>query len=348
MIPRLDISFPLRYQRIFLERNSFEPSKDEFLLNHSRSCILLALKSIGLSAGTGVGVMVYNCHTVMNAVEQAGFKPVFLDVTDSLTLDFEDLQRKEDRISAVVVTHLFGIVNDVRKIRERYPDLVIIEDCAHAYGIENLYGDFATFSIGQGKLPSIGDGGILKVLNDKYKDAVNRYYSTLPNYNIIQSTKLFLMLWLKSLMHSRCIYGWLTLPFKKMRGIPSGREIIAPKKMCKCIASIYAKERDAVPKIIESRKRNAQLQIDFFPKEISSYLMGMNAFMLVVFCDKPKLVQSYYRKKGIDSDTHFAHSFQWATEFGYKQGDCPNAEKICKEILVLPTYCDISTKLKRE
>lgn len=345
MIPRIEISFPFNHQKLFLSGKPYELSENDFLLNHSRSCIMLALQSAGLPADAKVGVMVYNCHTVFNAVEQAGFIPVFLDVTENLTLDLEDLKRKALTMSALVVTHLFGIVNDVQQIKSAFPNLIIIEDCAHANGIEQLYGDFATFSIGQGKLPSIGDGGILKVLNNKYIDTVKMFYDSLPEYSKIQSTKLFISLFTKSLMHSKCIYGWLTLKLKRMRKAPSGKEIITQKRMCKGISAVYAKEKENISRLIESRKRNAQRLIESLPEGVNSYLIGMNAFMLVLFCNNTKQIQTYYSKNGIDTDTHFAHSLQWAKEFGYVDGSCPKAENLCKELLVVPTYNDVSSMI---
>ena len=163
MKPRIQISFPFACQRAFCFGKPYQPSEDEFLLDHARSGILLALQALHLPAGSGVGVMVYNCHTVFNAVSQAGCTPVFLDVRDDLTLDLDDLRSKRTRMNALIVSHLFGILNPVSLIREEFPDLVVIEDCAHAYGLKDLTGDVSVFSIGQGKLPSIGDGGILIV-----------------------------------------------------------------------------------------------------------------------------------------------------------------------------------------
>ena len=162
MKPRLDVHFSCRMKRVFLFGRPYLPVENEFLLNHARSGILLALQALKLAPQSKVGVMAYNCHTVFNAVAQADCIPVFLDVTDGMTIDVEDLNKKVSGLSALVVTHLFGIQNDVALIRTKYPHLPIIEDCAHAYGITDIQGDFAVFSIGQGKLPSLGDGGILQ------------------------------------------------------------------------------------------------------------------------------------------------------------------------------------------
>ena len=338
MIPRLEIHFSLPEQGTFLFGRPYVPQDREFLLNHARSGILLSLQATGLPAGSRVGVMVYNCHTVMNAVAQAGYEPVFLDVTDGLALDMEDLSRKAEGLSALVVTHLFGIVNDVQRIRALYPGLVIIEDCAHACGLSDLYGDFAVFSIGQGKLPSIGDGGILLVLNEAFKSRVASLYSALPGYSFSQNARLFLKMCVWSWMHAPIVYQWVTLPVKGKRPASSGKEPIDPKRMSRGISAVYARKRPQIPALIELRKKNARELMAALPTGATCARVGENAFMLVLSCDDPASVKESFRRKGIDSETHFAHAVDWARGFGYVPGTCPRAERLVGHLLMIPTY----------
>lgn len=339
MKPRIESSFSISRQASFVFGKSYLPSKSEFLLNHSRSAILLALRALQLPIGTGVGMIAYNCHTVMNAIEQAGCRPVFVDVDDGLKIDVQDLKRKADGMSALIVTHLFGIVNDVWRIKEMFPEIIIIEDCAHAYGIESLFGDFATFSIGQGKLPSIGDGGLLVVRNDSYYDRIVSLYDSLPNYSLTQSVKLFLRLLLRSWLNSRFVYGWFTLPLKQKRPIVSGKETIELRKMCRGISAVYAVEKYRIPKMIENRKQKAGKMHSLLPTtDLLQTMVGINAFMLVVKSEHPKKLQKELRMKGIDSATHFANALEWARGFGYQKGSCPNTEKIVNALLMIPTY----------
>ena len=312
MIPRLQISFPLCYSKEYWLGKPYFAAENEFLLNHARSGILLALKAVDLPTEAGVGVMIFNCHTVVNAVAQAGFRPVFLDVTDELRLDLKDLARKADGLAALVVTHLFGILNDVKAIRLRYPNMIIIEDCAHAYGIKELNSDFAVFSIGQGKNPSIGDGGILKVLNNRYLQKTEDIFNMLPEYTWGQRMKLFFKLFGKAMLYRPWVYGWLTLPLKRKCPVQSGKELIIQRKMCRGIRNIYKIEKERV-----------------IPRD---------AFMQVIYCDNPEEEKESYKRNGIDTDTHFGHSIQWAREFGYEFGDCPNAEKLVNHLLMVPNY----------
>lgn len=274
----------------------------------------------------------------MNAVAQSGCKPLFIDVTDNLTLDWEDLGRKEKHLAALVVTHLFGVPNDVERIKSIYPDLIVIEDCAHAFGKDGSSGDFSTYSVGQGKLPSIGDGGILRVNNEIYVDSVSEIYNSLPDYSFSQRCKLFNKLWLKSILYKQTLYGSLTLPVKKKRNYVKGVSVVIPLKMCSGISAIFAAKKKTVESQIAKRKENARRITAHLPDGVNKVIIGENAFMLVLSCDSVEKVKHYFYEKGIEAETHFAFSFQWAREHGYILGDCPNAEILLNHLLMVPLY----------
>ena len=73
MIPRLDISFSLKNQWAFCFGQAYAPAKGEYLLDHARSGIVMALRT-ALPEGGRVGVVTYNCHTVANAVVESGIQ----------------------------------------------------------------------------------------------------------------------------------------------------------------------------------------------------------------------------------------------------------------------------------
>jgi len=340
MKPRLEIKFTPYQRRAFFLGRPFRVEENEFLLNHARSGILLALKSLRLPSGSKVGVMAYNCHTVFNAVTQAGYEPVFVDVNDSMTVDLDDLRSKQGTLSAFIITHLFGIWNDVVSIRQEYPNLPIIEDCAHAYGVNHCYGDFAVFSFGQGKLPSLGDGGLLRVLNSSYVERTRLLYSELADYTPIQSFKLFCRLMGKSLLYRPLLYSCITRPMKLNRSVSSGKGLIVPRKMSQGIASMLEAERRQILHSIVKRQETAMGLIRELDgrQGISEILCGGNAFMLVVRCENPATLATFFKAKGVETATHFAHCLDWASSFGYKTGMCPQTEYLVKHLLMIPTY----------
>ena len=339
MKPRVEVCFDHKKRRAFLRQKPIcEQKSNEFLLNHARSGLLLALRSLGLPQGSRVGVMVYNCHTVMNAVDQAGLEIVFVDVDDDMRINAEDLRNKADGMKVLIVTHLFGIVNDVKDIRRRYPHLVVIEDCAHAYGKE-IDGDFGVYSIGQGKLPSLGDGGILVVNNSQYIEAVRSLYDRLPCYSRFDETKLYVKLFLTDVLHKRLIYSVFTSRWKQNKKPQSGRETIVMKKMSPGVQAMFALSKKDIPNQVKTRLVNAEKEADYLKDNVlvSSVLVGSNVFMVVARSADVKALKAQYAQRGIETATHFAHSIHWACSFGYK-GDCPNAEKSVKELLMIPIY----------
>ena len=339
MKPRVEVDFDKAERQAFREKTlEYQPNKNEFLLNHARSGLLLALKSLRLPKGSKVGVMVYNCHTVMNAVAQAGCEVVFIDIDDRLRIDRDDLEKKSNVLNALIVTHLFGIINDVDVIRSQYPQLPIIEDCAHAFGKE-IIADFGVYSIGQGKLPSLGDGGILVVNNEKYVATVKALYEALPEYSRFGDIKLYFRLLLTHWLHRKWVYGIFTSRWKQNKKPQSGRETIAVMKMSHGVRSMFAIRKNGVPNQVKSRLLNAEKEVELLRGNalVSNVLIGSNAFMLVVHCTNPAKLKEQYAQRGIEIATHFSNSLFWAREFGY-QGDCKNAERLRNELLMIPVY----------
>jgi len=334
MIPRLNISFPIKRQCQYWFGKEYEPQQGEYLLNHARSGIILALR-IALPASGRVGVVTYNCHTVANAVVNAGCVPVFMDVTDELKIDITSTPVDLD---AVVVTNLFGIRNDIGAIRKHCPNAVIIVDNAHGYGLP-VEGDFTVYSINQGKFPALGEGGLLTVNGDRLavKGKIDELYKTLPKYGFIAQCKLFVSMLVKAIAYSQCFY-WLTMKMKKSAN-HDVHENVTMRQMAPGVRRLYQSWLHTADAEIAKQKRNAErirgLGISGL---VDEWLVGENAFMAVARCSNPEELKKEFAAKGIETATHFAHAIDWAKEFGYKEGICPKAEELTKHLLMIPTY----------
>lgn len=312
MIPRLDISFPIKRQWQYWFGTEYKPRKNEMLLNHARSGIYLALRA-QFPNGARVGVMAYNCHTVMNPVIQAGCEVVFLDVKNNLTID--ETQLEKYKLEAIVVSNLFGIKNDIISIRKLYPNLFIIEDNAHGYGLKED-GDVVVYSINLGKYPALGEGGILVVKSEELRAKFEELYRGLPEYSAFQFWKLFATMKAKAYAHLPWVYAYFTLRWKKHRKQDSGEpEKIEIKKMCKGVSRIY----------------NAWLQEH--NGQVSPKL-----FMDIIRTDNPTKFIEECRKQGVESDVHFKNWPLWAAHYGYERGMCPMAEQLLDEVVMVPNY----------
>jgi len=311
MTPRLDISFPFERQGQYCFGREYEARDREYLLNHARSGIVMALRAC-LPGGGKVGVVAYNCHTVANSVVSAGCIPVFLDVENDLTISLDSPRLKE--CNAIIVTNLFGIRNNIAAIRSVNPDAVIIVDNAHGYGLPSE-GDFTVNSINQGKYPALGEGGLLVVGNAKYQETVQRQYDLLPEYSVFEYWKLFATMMIKAIMYRPWIYGKLTLKLKAGRSNNADHTPVVPRRMCKGVSRMY----------------NAWLE-EHKGQELAK------PFMDIVRTDNPNQVIEEYRAKGIEVATHFKNCIEWDKEFGYEEGMCPNAERLVNHLVMVPNY----------
>lgn len=157
----------------------------------------LALRAT-VPAGRDVVVTTANCGGyTTTAARRAGFTVRYSDVDPSTALlDPADLPRVlDERVGAVVVTHLYGGVADVAAVREAAATVgaAVVEDCAQAIGATGVEGpvgglaDAATFSFYPTKnLGALGDGGAVTTSRDEVADAVRdlRQYGWQDKYTI--------------------------------------------------------------------------------------------------------------------------------------------------------------------
>ena len=340
MIPRLQISFSLKNQWAFCFGQAYSPAKGEYLLNHARSGIVMALCA-ALPEGGRVGVVAYNCHTVANAVVESGCTPIFVDVTEDLHMDVQHLVRLQ--LDAIVVTNLFGIHNDIAAIRTAQPNAIIIVDNAHGYGLP-VEGDFTVYSINQGKLPALGAGGLLWVNSDQYLASIQQQYATLPSYSKSQELKLFITMLAKAWMHIPWIYGLITRRMKTHRAKIACREAVVLRRMAQGVSRMYQLALPTIAELIQQQRANAQQTADtLMSKGLADRVWyGDNAFMAIARTKDITGLSKYLAARGVESATHFARAIEWAKEFGYTEGQCPMAERLVKELVMIPTYVPLA------
>ena len=94
----------------------------------------------------GDKVLVPACTWVTNIapVIQAGLEPIFCDINlQNYSFDLDELKyvaQQHPDIKAVFITHLIGLSSDVEKVREIFPDALILEDVCESHGVEGPKG----------------------------------------------------------------------------------------------------------------------------------------------------------------------------------------------------------------
>jgi dTDP-4-amino-4,6-dideoxygalactose transaminase len=145
-------------------------------VSNGTAAIELALLAAGLQVGDEVLTTPMTWVATSTAILRAGGVPIFVDVEpETYTINPELLEEAiTSRTKAIMPVHLSGYparMDRIMAVAEKH-DLVVVEDCAQAHGVEyngqkvGSFGNVATFSFYQSKLVASGEGGI--IITDDY------------------------------------------------------------------------------------------------------------------------------------------------------------------------------------
>ena len=130
-----------------------------------------ALRAVGVQAGDPVLTNAFTLAPVPGAIASVGARPVFVEVTEQLVLDFADLVAKAQASGAKVLmlSHMRGHLCDMEALVDLCARLgvLIIEDCAHTMGAawkgvaSGRSGLIGCYSMQTYKHINSGEGGFL-------------------------------------------------------------------------------------------------------------------------------------------------------------------------------------------
>jgi dTDP-4-amino-4,6-dideoxygalactose transaminase len=273
------------------------------------------LYDFGAKRGDEIIVPALTFVATGNAVFQAGFKPVFVDVKrETLNIDPDLIERAiTPKTRAIMPVHLMGKPADMKKIRAiaKKHKLFIIEDAAEAHGAEyhgekiGALGDMACFSLYAAHIITTIEGGIVITNNEKMAQALR----SLRNHGI--------------------------------EGKFTFQRIGFSAKMNELEASVGLGNVKIFHKILEKRRRNVLYLIKAF-KRFQKYFitlqedegekLGPHAFSIIVRkgagFSKDEFV-SYIEANGVDSRNLFYSIPTQCPSYaflGHKLGDFPEAE----------------------
>lgn len=131
----------------------------------------IALRAAGLKPGETVLTNGFTLAPVPGAIVSAGGRPLLVEITDDLVIDFDDLERKAQTSKArfLLLSNMRGHLADMERLGEiiRKLDLILIEDCAHTMGASwngvksGNFGLAGCFSTQTYKHLNSGEGGFL-------------------------------------------------------------------------------------------------------------------------------------------------------------------------------------------
>ena len=287
----------------------------------------LALRALGVGPGDEVVTVANTFVATVEAIVQAGARPVLVDVRpDTLLLDVASLDAaRTPRTRAVIPVHLYGRMVDVAPI-ERWcgrHGIALLEDAAQAHGARlggrraGAFGDAAAFSFYPAKnLGAAGEAGAVvsrradvaaRVAQLRDHGQSERYHHELIGYN------------------SRLDALQAAVLSVKLRRLEAGNA------RRRALAAIYH-ERLGKLKALDCLPP---------PAEAASHVYHL----FVVRCAGRERLRAALTARGIDTGLHYPvpiHRQRAWADLGYAAGAFPVAEAAARSVLSLPIYPQMS------
>lgn len=342
--------------------------------NSGRSSFYAILKSLNLPDGTDVILQAFTCNAVPSPILWAGLNPVYVDCADDFNINIMKLHSliRANKGRVLVVQHTFGLpakMDEIISIAEEN-NVILIEDCAHALGAEyngrkvGTFGKAAFFSFSRDKVISCVYGGMavtdddelgrkLEQLQEKFgqpsyfwifqqiSHPILMNFIVLPLYRFLELGKLFLILsqWCKILSKA--------VSWKEKRGLkpdyfprvlPNALAIMAQNQLAK-IDKFYS-HRKSISEFYCQSLKNTSFKLPSM-QERQSFLR----FSLRHPKAREIIYNAWHRENILLGDWYtvpIAPDDTKLDRMRYAIGMCPNAEKLSKETLNLPTHINIS------
>lgn len=356
----------------------FHVSRSTFYVSlflSARAGLFTILKGLNLPKDSEIIVQAFTCESVILPILENGFKPVYVDIEpNTLSMDPIDFQKKiTGKTTVVILQHTFGIPPIYRtKLYEisKKHNLVLIEDIAHGYSIENnkkldIKDEKYIFllSFGRSKaLSSVFGGGV--VTNDvRVQKALEKSQIALepPTFTFILRLLLYkpISVFIKStydlyigkLVHAITNLFKLLIPEITQREKEGLYDPLFDKAYPNALAMLLLPQLDKYEQMYKARALTCSL----YHKHLSNYSFlnfqpheGLLRFPIQV--NNPESL----RKKAARHNIYLGSWYNQVvapksidlSKMQYHKGSCPQAEKVCKKILNLTTNISYHEALK--
>jgi len=307
--------------------------KHAVAVNSGTSALEIALRIMNVKAGDEVLVPTNTFSATATAVIFAGAKPKLTDINpETLCIDMENIQKNiTSKTKGVIVVHIGGLVcPEMEEIKELCQErkLFLTEDAAHAHGSSinqkpaGSLGDAGCFSFYPTKVMTTGEGGMITTDNDKIAEKARILRDQgKENFN----SNIIIELG----------YNWRLPEISAAIGLTQLKRLPEIIKKRNEIAKYYNKELSKINGI--TPLKTPQNIVNNYYKYIALLDDGI---------DREKLKEKL-RTKGVRCSgevywppLHLQPIYKQL--LGTKEGDFPQAEKVCKRMICLPLYAQMT------
>jgi dTDP-4-amino-4,6-dideoxygalactose transaminase len=307
----------------------------------------------GVKNGDEVIIPSYTFVTSALAFSREGAKIVFADSRpDNPNIDESKLEELiTPRTKVIVVVHYAGVACEMDKIMEiaRRHGIIVVEDCAQAiYSSYNdkplgTIGDLAAFSFHETKNIQCGEGGLLVVNNEKFKQEAEIVWEKGTNRSQFFRGEVDKYGWVgngSSFLPSEYTAAFLWGQLQKVEDIQRKRRDLwrAYYKAFKYSTYKFANGKVSVGAEGENVLEHYGIRIPALP--VYAY---NNAHVFYIVCrslEQRSGLITYLADNGIHATFHYLslHRSKYAVQNGWDGVNLPQADKYSNCLLRLPLY----------
>ncbi|HPL82694.1 MAG TPA: DegT/DnrJ/EryC1/StrS family aminotransferase [Candidatus Omnitrophota bacterium] len=302
---------------------------------------LAVLYDFGAKRGDEVIVPALSFVATGNAVLQAGFKPVFVDIKkETLNIDPDKIENAvTKRTRAIMPVHLMGKpaeMDKINKIAKKYK-FFVIEDAAEAHGAEykgrniGALGDMGAFSFYIAHIISTVEGGIVTTNRKDFAEVLRslRCHGRACKCNIcvVNTASAYCRKRFKTNKDIRFIFERIGFS-AKMNELEAAMGIGSLRLYEKIISKRRANLKEMI------RRLEDYSRYFFTIKEEKDEKIGPHAFPMIIREGAPftrNELTAYLDRNGVDTRDLFSSMPTQCPGFaflGHKKGDFPDAEYI--------------------
>ena len=293
--------------------------------------IIIALKSLDIKRGDEIITTSHTAYATVAAITEIGAKPILVDIeNNNFNMKHDEIDKNlTKKTKGVILVHLYGMVADVKKIKEicQKNKIFLIEDCAQAHGAEfngkkvGTFGDFGTFSFYPTKnLSTFGDAGAIITNNSKF----------------YKKAKLFRE------------YGWIKKNIGILKSINRRMDEIHAAILNVKLSYLNEnnKKRERIAKLYSDKIQNKDI---ILPQAIADTKNVFHLYVVIVKKNLRRKLITYLKKNNINPGIHYKLANHEQIPFkNFKKGKLINTKKIIPNILSLPIYPALSiTSVKK-
>lgn len=356
--------------------NILEYSLTKFCFFRGRVALYAILRALAIGKGDEVALQAFTCLAVPEAIIASGAKPLYIDLQkNNVNMDPNNLSKKITRNTrAIIVQHTYGIPADMDRIIHvaNKANIPLIEDCCHTiYSTFNkqsigTFGCASFYSYEWGKPLVVGIGGSAKINSSDLAAKIGEDYKNFifPKITRIWRLKLqyiaYRILFRPRLYWQvRSFYNWLGRHgFAESNYNPIKKEGLLSEDFSLRMSAYHKKFlKKKLLKLSNITEKSKNIALQYRNKIFSlpvSHISVSNDID-VIYARYPLLA---INKNAILNAAHKANvelADWYATpihplkrddwnKVGYQEGECPNAEKLSKKIVTLPTHEKVSQR----